>query len=189
MIELQAIDAELLEFFKALSDRTRLRIAGQLASRDRSAEQLAAALDEKLAVICHHLQFLEHAGLASGPAGAAQTYHLRLDQIQALAGRLLAREQAALPADASGDDYDRKVLRDFLTSDGSFKDLPLQEKKFKVLLRYAFRDFEPGRRYTEKEVNAVLARYHADTASLRRALVDYGWVERAANGREYWLKE
>jgi hypothetical protein len=45
-------------------------------------------------------------------------------------------------------------------------------------------EFEPGRRYSEKAVNLALGRWHADTAALRRYLVDEGFLDRA--GGEYW---
>ena len=39
--------------------------------------------------------------------------------------------------------------------------------------------FEPGRTYTEPEVNEVLLDVHADFAYLRRELVNYRYLERA----------
>jgi hypothetical protein len=41
-------------------------------------------------------------------------------------------------------------------------------------------DFEPGRHYTEKEVNDSLGAYHADVAALRRYLIDEGYLDRDA---------
>jgi hypothetical protein len=42
-------------------------------------------------------------------------------------------------------------------------------------------------RYTEKQVNEILSRYHADTATIRRELVGVHLMSRAAG--EYWLVE
>ncbi|MDP9356578.1 MAG: DUF2087 domain-containing protein, partial [Chloroflexota bacterium] len=39
--------------------------------------------------------------------------------------------------------------------------------------------FEPGREYPEKEVNAILRSAHEDVATLRRDLVDFGFMVRA----------
>lgn len=47
-------------------------------------------------------------------------------------------------------------------------------------------DFEPGTRYTEKQVNLILGKRHADTAGLRRYLVDEGFMEREGGGGRYW---
>lgn len=50
-----------------------------------------------------------------------------------------------------------------------------------MLLDFPAGQFVPGRRYSEKEVNAALGRFHPhpDTASLRRRLAEEGLVERA----------
>jgi hypothetical protein len=48
------------------------------------------------------------------------------------------------------------------------------------------KDFEPGKRYPEKQVNEVLARFHVDTAMLRRDLVGAKLMEREGGGGEYW---
>jgi hypothetical protein len=82
--------------------------------------------------------------------------------------------------------YDQKVLRDFLLPDGSLKVIPAQRKKLEVILRHIVKDFEPGRRYTEKEVVAILERYHKDTATLRREMVGYGLIRREHG--EYWIE-
>ncbi|MDP2995625.1 MAG: DUF2087 domain-containing protein [Anaerolineales bacterium] len=68
------------------------------------------------------------------------------------------------------DGYDRKVIGDFTRPDGSLKEIPAQRKKLEAILRNAVRDFEPGKCYSEKQVNETLSRYHEDTASLRREL-------------------
>jgi hypothetical protein len=77
-----------------------------------------------------------------------------------------------------GEAYDRKVVKDFMGTDGRFKSLPMHDKKFLSVLRYVLEAFEPGVEYTEKQVNEMLQRYHPDTASLRRGLVDAGMVTR-----------
>lgn len=45
--------------------------------------------------------------------------------------------------------------------------------------------FEPDRLYDEQEVNAVLAGDAPDPATLRRMLVDFGYLGRR-NGGAYW---
>jgi len=81
------------------------------------------------------------------------------------------------------------VLREFLTPEGALRDLPAQEKKLQVVLRYVLQAFEAGPRYSEKEVNARLQRFHPDSATLRRALVDRGWLVRQSAGQAYWRAE
>lgn len=179
---------ELVQFFKALADENRLKIVGLLARESYSGEQLAAILDVKPATISHHLARLAEAGLVSARAdGHFKLYTLRLDAIHAMAERLLAED--TLPqtsADLDVEAYDRKVVKDFTRRDGSLKEIPAAQKKLLAVLRHVVRAFQPGRVYSEKHVNLKLARFHADTASLRRYLISYKLMERDADGARYW---
>jgi hypothetical protein len=56
--------------------------------------------------------------------------------------------------------------------------IPTQHAKRLVILDYIARSFEPGVRYPEPEVNAVLGAMHDDYAALRRYLVDAGFLAR-----------
>ena len=55
-------------------------------------------------------------------------------------------------------------------------------------MRYLRSSFEEGVRYSEKEVNEILSRFHADTSSLRRYLIDYKILARERDGAVYWLQ-
>jgi hypothetical protein len=101
-----------------------------------------------------------------------------------MARRALAGSAAAQPLAEDLDAYDRKVIADFSAANGRLKALPVQNKKFQAVLRYVLRTFEPGVRYSEKQVNELLARYHHDTAALRRGLVDYRLMTRETG--VYW---
>jgi hypothetical protein len=54
------------------------------------------------------------------------------------------------------------------------------------VLRYVVKAFEPGVRYSERQVNDILSRFHADTASLRRELVGAKLMQREGGGGAYW---
>jgi hypothetical protein len=75
------------------------------------------------------------------------------------------------------------VLARFMKG-GRLTSIPVQLSKRTIVLDYLAQNFEPGRRYREKEVNEILARYHEDVAALRRYLVDEGFMEREAG--IYW---
>jgi hypothetical protein len=182
---LSEVDLDLRQFITGLADAARQRIAGQLAAGDATAEALATALGEKPAAGKHHLALLERAGLVAGPVGAAQTYALRLDAMHGLAARVLGRPQTVVPEDAAADAFDRKVLKDYLTPDGRLREIPLPGRKFMAVLRFVAKSFEMEREYSEKEVNAALERFNADFATLRRGLIDFGWLERERDGRVY----
>ena len=56
------------------------------------------------------------------------------------------------------------------------------------VLAYLVTKFEIEKRYSEREVNAILKQYHtfSDWALLRRELYDWGYLERTRNGSAYW---
>jgi hypothetical protein len=102
-----------------------------------------------------------------------------------MARQLLSRESLpSVAADVDLEAYDRKVLTDFSNPDGSLKIIPAQRKKLKVILHHIVKSFEAEVRYPEQEVNQILARFHEDTATLRRELVGAGLLERERG--EYW---
>ena len=74
--------------------------------------------------------------------------------------------------------YEDKVVRSFI-KDGRLVSIPARDKKRLVILRY-LRDacFPEDRAYPEKEVNQRLGAVHPDPASLRRYLVDEGFMAR-----------
>ncbi|HVN55635.1 MAG TPA: metalloregulator ArsR/SmtB family transcription factor [Anaerolineaceae bacterium] len=185
MEELAPVD-EYVAFFKALSDASRLRMVGLLAQQPYTVEQLAALLDLGPSTVSHHLSRLSRAGLVAARAeGYYSVYYLKIGALEDMARRLLSRE--ALPdltAQVDLDSYDRKVVRDYSLPGGALKTIPAQRKKLRAVLRHIAASFEPGRRYSEKQVNEILSHFHEDTAFLRRELVGYGFMKREAG--EYW---
>lgn len=81
-------------------------------------------------------------------------------------------------------------LRHFLDGDGRLKGYPAKRRPKLLSLYYLAGKFEPGRRYTEKEVNEVLKRWHTfgDWCMLRRDLYDLKFLGREDNGASYWLE-
>jgi predicted transcriptional regulator len=180
-------DDQLLTFFKALADANRLKIVGLLAQQPYSVEQLAAMLHLRPSTVSHHLSKLSEAGLVSGRTESYyNVYELESEALRGIAQSLLSNE--TLPAVAATVDtnaYSRKILGDFLLPDGSLKSIPAQRKKLEAVLQHIAHGFEPGKRYTEQQINDILSRFHEDTATLRRELIGYHILARA--GGEYWM--
>jgi hypothetical protein len=184
-------NSELLEFFKALADANRLKIAGLLAREPLTVEQMAEMLHLRPSTVSHHLQYLSHAGLVSAKAqGYYSVYYLEAGKMEAMAQRLLRSETLpAAAAEVDLDAYDRKVIDNFTDEQGRIKTIPAQRKKLEVILRYVLDAFKPGVRYSEKQVNEILSRYHPDTATLRRELIEAKMLLRLSGGSEYWKPE
>lgn len=75
------------------------------------------------------------------------------------------------------------VLRAFVV-DGRLVSIPAARAKRLVVLEHIVALFEPGVRYPEREVDAVLRAWHPDHAALRRYLVDEQLLARDAG--QYW---
>src|SRR5215213_5098663 len=171
----------LVEVFKALGDPSRLRILGAVAERPRTGKELADLLAVGAPTVSHHVAKLVDAGLiAVQRDGQSRIYALDETALSALTRLVAQRRDPALSAQTSGAEDDEareraKVIRDFF--DGPrLKQIPAQRKKRVVVLQHLLTRFEPQREYPEKEVNAILREAHEDVATLRRELVDYGYM-------------
>lgn len=101
-----------------------------------------------------------------------------------MAARRSAAEAPAEPDPGAGHDEETaRVLRSFVR-DGRLTSLPTQQSRKRIILDVICQDFEPGERYSEREVNRRLRVWHDDVASLRRWMVDLGHLDR--DGGEYW---
>lgn len=179
---------ELLPFFKALADASRLRMVGLLSLRPHSVEELSTVLELKASTVSHHLKRLSEAGLVRSEAqGHYHVYRLDLEALQAHAKTLSEPEslRASAQVEAEVDPFDAKVLRTFVDENGRIAQLPAKRKKFEVLLRYALRLFEDAGPWDEQEVNARLKTITADTASIRRGFIDHRLMKRERGGRDY----
>ena len=97
------------------------------------------------------------------------------------------REAARVPApqeDFGGADAETaRVLRAF-TKGGRLTGMPAHRSKRRVLLDHIVQVFEPGERYSENEVNAMLRAFTDDYVTVRRYLVDEDLLSRESG--VYW---
>ncbi len=63
-----------------------------------------------------------------------------------------------------------------------------KEKKKLVTLTRIAEEFVRDRNYSETEVNSILKEIYPDFATLRRYLIEYGFMDRTSDCREYWLR-
>jgi hypothetical protein len=76
-----------------------------------------------------------------------------------------------------------RVFRAFVEQ-GRIRALPAKRSKRVVLLDHVARLFEPGLRYPEPVVNSRLSSVYDDYVTLRRSLVDAGFLSR--ENSVYW---
>ncbi len=63
-----------------------------------------------------------------------------------------------------------------------------KEKKKIVTLQKILEQFEKGKIYSEKEVNQILKNIYDDFPTIRRYLIEYGFMDRSKDCRDYWVK-
>ena len=174
-------DATPEEIVRALADPERLALAGRLALGDRTATELAADVGLSLDRVRRHLKRLAGAGLVAGLPDR-RTYRLAVGALRRAAQEAGPPREPGMALGAV-DEEEEAVLRRYFVG-GKLKEIPAKRaKRLAVLSRLAL-EFEVGVRYPEREVGAVLKRFHPDHASLRRFLVDEGFLSR--QGGEYW---
>lgn len=89
------------------------------------------------------------------------------------------------------EDKRRKTIDTYFDAEtGALKQFPAREKKKIIVLSEIAKNFKPGQAYSEKEVNRVLQRiFEEDYVSLRRYLIEYGFMDRSDDCRVYRIRE
>jgi hypothetical protein len=169
------------DILRALADPERLRIAGALAAGDAAAAGLAETLELPLARVRRHLTRLAAAGVARLQPDR-RTYRLDEETLRWAAEQVGPPRDAGIPLGAANED-EEAVLRAFFR-DGRLTEIPTKAGKRRIVLERIALEFEPGRRYDEREVNAIVGVFFNDHAALRRHLVDEGFLDRKAG--VYW---
>lgn len=80
------------------------------------------------------------------------------------------------------------ILKTYFDDQGALKEMPAKEKRKLAVYAEIAGNFKPDRKYTEKQINTILKRIWSDYVYLRRALIEYGFLERTQTGSEYWRK-
>jgi len=77
------------------------------------------------------------------------------------------------------DEFFRKCVR--------HKNLPKNDFEKQAVLIKIVEDFEDNRRYSEPEVNERIKKHFEDFASIRRELINFGYMQRDPYKGEYWV--
>lgn len=163
-----------------LADDTRRRVVAALILGAESVDDVVSAtgLDDR--EVARALDRLTKSGLVE--FDPESTTYLLLAQ----AFERAARAEAESPSPTQFPDRsstERRVL-DRAFDNGRLTRIPSKWSHRLIVLDEVAQRFEPGRHYSERQVNAVLSALFDDTATLRRYLVDVGMLDRA--GGEYW---
>jgi len=166
------------DFLRIAVDPVRLAVLGAAALDTVDPGVLADRLGVPQKRVHREIGSLVEAGLL--------TRALRLDR------DVLMEIARALPSEAPPDgrllgeswsDEEVAVLGRFF-SGSRLTTIPSTRAKRRLVLERLVQEFEPGLRYPEREVDSTLQMFHPDYASLRRYMVDEGFLTRAEG--VYW---
>lgn len=179
-------EANAIKLFKCLADKSRLQILKSLAIEDMDVERLAGRLDLTPATISFHLKKLADAGAVRSYKKQYYTmYSLCKDVfLERIIDIISERSDEAALQQQRDADYRKRVIDSFFEY-GKLKAIPAQRKKERIILEEIAKAFEPGRVYTEREVNIIIADFHDDFCTIRRDMIGEKLMDRE-NGK-YWL--
>lgn len=170
---------------RLLLDHDRLAIAGALASRAMTTDEVVAASGRDRRAVLTAIGDLRAAGLV---ANDGDRYAIDAAALRTAAKAAAEQEIPMDPVIGFGmTDDERRVLARYF-SGRNLTEIPSTRAKRLVLLQRLALEFDVGRRYTEREVNDVLFEFHPDWSALRRYLVDEGFLDRehADGDNVYW---
>ena len=178
-------ETEAIKLFKALADKSRLQILKSLTIEDMYVERLAQRLDLTPATISFHLKKLSEAGaVTSYKSQYYAMYSLNRDVLNTGILDLIMTESDEADAQAARDAAYRQKVIDSFFEYGKLKSIPAQRKKERIILEVIAERFEPGRIYTEREVNLIIADFHDDFCTIRRDMISEKLLDRDREG--YW---
>ena len=161
-----------------LAEDARLRVVAALALGTAKPDDLLAVSGLSGRDLGLALRRLEKGGLVTIADGQVM---LNAEVFKASARAAAPEEE---PEDhGAADPREAAVLRTFVRG-GRLLQMPVVAGKRRIVLEHIAAVFEPGVRYAEREVNAILRAWFDDYAALRRYLVDGGLLAREAG--EYW---
>jgi hypothetical protein len=168
-----------------LLDPDRLAVAGALAVRAMTTDELVERCGRDRRTVLAAIGDLRAAGLVVAIDGG---YAIDVDALRAAAHDAARADLPMDPIIGFGmTDDERAVLQRFF-SGRVLNEIPTSRTKRALVLQRLALEFDPGRRYDESEVNAILGAFHPDWSTLRRGLVDEGLLDREATvgANLYW---
>lgn len=159
-----------IKLFKALSDASRIKLLINLMEAPMYVELLAERLELSASTVSFHLKKLEDAGLVKKHKDQYYIVYEICTEVFDQKLSDLIQPQVQDEENARELIYRQKIIDSFFKF-GKLKSIPVQRKKRLIILEKLVEAFEPGKSYTEKEVNLIIADFHDDFATLRREFI------------------
>lgn len=176
-----------VKLFKCLGDKSRLSILSNLINEPMYVELLAERLNLTPSTVSFHLKKMEEAGLVHSKK---EQYYMIYEIDEQLLNMSLMdfvhqENSEEKKQREREEEYRNKVISSFFQY-GKLKSIPVQRKKARIVYEEILKAFEPNRKYTEREVNIIIADYHDDFCTIRRDMISENLLER--EGNIYWVK-
>jgi len=192
---------KIVTYHKALADPTRIKMLALLADGELNGQILAEKLFVTPATITHHAAKLREAGLINERRDKNTIYfslnHYFIKSNANATFDFIYRNETYSGGIDMLDDRNKlmqqSVLKNFFTADGKLKHLPAQFKKKLIVLEHLVSRLDKGRKYTEKEINEFITRFHEDYATIRREFIMHQYMYREneiyeVNPEEIWTR-
>ncbi|WBW98118.1 DUF2087 domain-containing protein [Oceanirhabdus sp. W0125-5] len=183
------MEKDTIKLFKCLADKSRLRIINNLLNEPMYVELLSERLGLAASTVSFHLKKLMDSGIVySKKEQYYVVYGINEDLFKTKLIDLIKEENGDEEIEKERQEqYRKKVLESFFEY-GKLKSIPVQHKKKRIILEEMVKSFDFDRNYTEREVNIIIADFHDDFCTLRKALVSEKLLDRDKG--MYWrLKE
>jgi RimJ/RimL family protein N-acetyltransferase len=167
-----------IDVLRAVLDPMRLRVLGAALDEAVSIADLSARSGLGPRDVAAAVGYLRGVGLLDAEGSVDH------EVLRAVA-RELPSDRGTLgePVEGPWSEREAEVLGRFFDG-GRLVEMPQSASKRRLVLEKIALDFEPGRRYAERDVNFRIQLVHADYAAVRRYLVDEGFMDRADGS--YW---
>jgi len=174
----QMAEATTLGLLRAVLDPVRLAVLGASVTGAVDITAMSATLNVPRAEIARAVGSLRSSGLLR-PDGTLDSESLRT-VARSLPDRTGGR---GAPVEGPWSDTEAQILGRFF-ADGRLVEIPAAAKKRRIVMEKIALEFEPGRRYSERQVNLTIQLIHDDYAAIRRYMIDEGFMDRADGA--YW---
>ena len=170
----------LISLASALLDTDRLRIAAALVGGPASRMDLARSTNISHKELLRQLDLLREFGLvklqepAPRQPDAYSPYEINAEAFRA-ARQAMGKYKGVRPRPRDA----RLLTLETFMPGGKLTALPKKQEQIVTILDEIARIFEPERQYAEREVNVILEDINEDYCTIRRFLVDYGYLSRS----------
>jgi len=170
----------LITLASALLDTDRLLIAAELAKRPTNRMDLAAATGLSHRDLLRQLDILRQHGLAQlAEPAPRQPDHYSLYELNVEAFKSARKAMGKYKGIKPRPTDSRLLILDTFMPDGKLVAFPRKQEQIITILNEVARKFDPDKQYKEREVNVILEEVNEDYCTLRRHLVDYGYLSRS----------